>query len=87
MGTTMVVNTVPAPVVTELILRELPKDAYILDIASAPGGVDFDVAREYGIRSDLLLGIPGKYAPMESAYILARAMERFTLMESRKGNA
>lgn len=87
MGTTMVVNTVPAPVVTELILRELPKDAYILDIASAPGGVDFDVARECGIRSDLLLGIPGKYAPMESAYILARAMERFTLMESRKGNA
>lgn len=87
MGTTMVVNTVPAPVATELILRELPKDAYILDIASAPGGVDFDVAREYGIRADLLLGIPGKYAPMESAYILARAMERFTLMESRKGNA
>lgn len=87
MGTTMVVNTVPAPVVTELILRELPKDAYILDIASAPGGVDFDVARKYGIRADLLLGIPGKYAPMESAYILARAMERFTLMESRKGNA
>lgn len=87
MGTTMLVNTVPAPVVTELILRELPKDAYVLDIASAPGGVDFAAAKEIGIRADLLLGIPGKYAPMESAYILARAMERFTLRESRKGNA
>lgn len=87
MGTTMVVNTVPAPVVSELIIRELPKDAYILDIASAPGGTDFDCAKKLGIHAELILGIPGKYAPMESAYILARAMERFTLKESRKGNA
>lgn len=76
MGTAMVVNTVPAPVVTKLLIRELPRDAYILDIASAPGGTDFACAKEYGIRAELALGLPGKYAPKESAAILDRCMER-----------
>lgn len=84
MGAVMLVNTVPAPVVSGLIIRELPKDAYILDIASSPGGCDFACAREYGIRADLLLGIPGKYAPKESAYILDRAIERFTLRNQQR---
>ena len=69
--------TVPAPVVTRVIIKELPRDAYILDIASKPGGTDFACAKEFGIRADLVLGIPGKYAPKESAYILERSMERF----------
>ena len=83
MGAAMLVNTVPAPVVTRTIIRELPRDAYILDIASAPGGCDFACAKEYGIRADLALGLPGKYAPKESAYILNRAIERFALREEK----
>ena len=75
------VNTVPAPVVTGAIIHELPRDAYILDIASKPGGTDFACARECGIRADLALGLPGKYAPKESAYILDRAVERFVRKE------
>ena len=39
------VNTVPAPVVTRVIIKELPRDAYILDIASKPGGTDFACAK------------------------------------------
>ena len=81
MGAAMLVNTVPAPVVTRTIIRELPRDAYILDIASKPGGCDFSYAKECGIRADLALGLPGKYAPKESAYILDRAIERFALQE------
>lgn len=84
MGASLLVNTVPAPVVTRTIIRELPRDAYILDIASAPGGCDFDCAKEYGIQAELLLGIPGKYAPKESAYILERAIERFALREGNE---
>lgn len=41
------------------------------------GGTDFACAKEYGIRADLSLGLPGRYAPKESAYILDRAIERF----------
>jgi len=82
MGAVMLVNTVPAPVVTKLMIRELPRDAYILDIASNPGGTDFSCAKESGISADLVLGIPGRFSPKASAYILARAMERFTLVDS-----
>ncbi|MBQ8041651.1 MAG: dipicolinate synthase [Lachnospiraceae bacterium] len=82
MGAVMLVNTVPAPVVTKLMIRELPRDAYILDIASSPGGTDFTCAKESGISADLVLGIPGRFSPKASAYILARAMERFTLVDS-----
>lgn len=77
MGAAMVVNTVPAPVVTRNIIRELPRDAYILDIASGEGGTDFACAHEFGIRAEHVLGIPGKYAPKESAYILERSIQRF----------
>ena len=42
---------------------------------------DFACARECGIRADLALGLPGKYAPKESAYILDRAVERFVRKE------
>ena len=82
MGAVMLVNTVPAPVITKLLIRELPRDAYILDIASYPGGTDFHCAKESGIAADLVLGIPGRFSPKASAYILARAMERFTLDHS-----
>jgi C-terminal processing protease CtpA/Prc len=38
-------------------------------------------AKECGILADLVLGIPGRFSPKASAYILARAMERFTLVD------
>ena len=81
MGAAILVNTVPALVVTRAIIQELPRDAYILDIASEPGGCDFNCAKECGIRADVALGLPGKYAPKESAYILERAIERFAQRE------
>ena len=83
MGAAMVVNTVPALVITEKIIKELPRDAYIVDIASGEGGTDFACAREYGIHADHVLGIPGKYAPKESAYILERSVERFILQQKQ----
>jgi len=86
MGAVMLVNTVPAPVITRILIGELPRDAYILDIASKPGGTDFAYAKENGVLADLSLGIPGRFSPKASAYILARAMERFMLVE-RDGKA
>lgn len=66
-----VFNTVPAPVLSETLLKELPPQAVIVDIASAPGGVDFKAASSLGIISSLFLSIPGKTAPYASAMILA----------------
>ena len=83
MGAAMVVNTVPALVVTEKIIRELPRDAYIVDIASGGGRYRFCMCE--GIRHPCgpCAWNPGKYAPKESAYILERSVERFILKEKQ----
>ena len=43
----------------------------IIDIASAPGGVDYEAAGALGIAAKLCLGLPGKYAPKTAGEILA----------------
>lgn len=66
-------NTVPAPVVGEELLSKLPAHAVVIDIASKPGGVDFDYCSEHGIRWTHSLGIPGRLSPKTSGEILATA--------------
>ena len=69
-----IVNTVPALVVNQAIIDRLPKDAVILDIASAPGGCDGAYCKEKGVPYKLALGLPGQYSPKTSAEILLHAM-------------
>ncbi|WMI80097.1 dipicolinate synthase subunit DpsA [Anaerotignum sp. MB30-C6] len=67
-------NTIPAMVLDEVIMETLQSDAVIIDIASAPGGTDFDACKRLGIIAKLSLGIPGRYSPKTSAHILLRGM-------------
>lgn len=68
-------NTIPALVINaELISRLNPQTVTILDIASAPGGVDLELCRERGVRAALYPGLPGIYAPKTSAEILYQAI-------------
>jgi dipicolinate synthase subunit A len=45
-------------------------DVVIIDIASAPGGVDYPTAKELHVNCKLCLGLPGKFAPKSSAAFL-----------------
>ncbi len=67
-------NTVPALVITGDILGKLRKDVLLIDIASKPGGTDFDACSKLGLKALLSLGIPGRYAPRACAEILLRSM-------------
>lgn len=69
-------NTIPALVLTDHLIKAMEKDAVIIDIASAPGGTDFDACRREGIKAVLSLGIPGWYSPKTSASILFHAILR-----------
>lgn len=69
-------NTIPAMVLPKALLGYVRRDALILDMASAPGGVDYEACKELGISVALLPGLPGKYAPASSAEILAEKIER-----------
>ncbi len=76
-----VINTVPALVITEEYIRRLPKDAVIVDIASRPGGTDFDAAKRYGITSKLALGLPGIYTTTSSASLLKNAISQYAPLQ------
>lgn len=69
-------NTVPEKILTEDLLRSVKKGAWILDLASAPGGVDYRAAEALSVNAVLLPGLPGRYAPFSSAQILADFMEK-----------
>ncbi len=65
-----VFNTIPAVTLDKSHLALVRPDAVIIDIASAPGGIDYEYANERGLRAKLCLGLPGKMAPKISADIL-----------------
>ena len=67
-------NTVPAAVLDEEALGRLGKDALVIDLASKPGGVDFDAARRLGIKVVWALSLPGKVAPVTSGEIIAHTV-------------
>lgn len=72
----IVVNTAPALVLTASRLTELPEGALVLDLASAPGGTDFDAARAFGIRALTAPGLPGKWSPDAAAAAVRDAIYR-----------
>ena len=63
-------NTVPAVIFGEDILRALKRDCLVIDLASKPGGVDFDMAKRLGIRTVWALSLPGKVAPITAGDII-----------------
>jgi len=62
----LVVNTVPVRVLNESRLAELPPGALVVDLASRPGGVDFEAAARLGVKAIWALSLPGKVAPVTS---------------------
>jgi len=67
----VICNTVPAKVITESVLKRISEDALILDLASKPGGVDWESAQTLGRRVVWALSLPGKTAPVTAGEIIA----------------
>ncbi|WP_312942840.1 dipicolinate synthase subunit DpsA [Oscillibacter sp.] len=63
-------NTIPSLILDKNYLTLVRPDVVIIDIASAPGGIDYEYAVERGLNAKLCLGLPGKTAPKISADIL-----------------
>lgn len=63
----LIVNTVPARVLGAERLAELKEDCLVIDLASRPGGVDFEAARQLGVRTVHALSLPGRVAPVTAA--------------------
>ena len=66
----LIINTVPAPVLGEALLEDVSPECLIIDLASKPGGVDFEAAAALGIKVIWALSLPGKVAPVTSGKII-----------------
>ena len=65
-GYDLVINTVPARVLGREELADLRPDCLILDLASAPGGVDREAAQALGLTVVPALSLPGQTAPVSA---------------------
>lgn len=65
----VVFNTVPDKIIggNELLTA---KNTLIIDLASKPGGVDMERAKDLGVKVIWALGLPGKVAPVTSGNII-----------------
>lgn len=72
----VIVNTIPELILKGEQLEKLGKDCFILDLASKPGGVDFNEADRLNIKTLLALGIPGKVAPKDAGLYLKAIVTR-----------
>ena len=66
----IIFNTIPALVLDGNSLIKVRDDALIIDLASKPGGVDFDLAKELGKKVIWALSLPGRVAPVTAGIII-----------------
>ena len=78
-----VVNTIPAPVLTEPVLAALRPGSLVVDLASRPGGTDFAAARRLGHKAIHALSLPAVCAPETAGEAVARTVQ--TILQEREG--
>lgn len=63
----IIFNTIPYIILNYDLLYRIDRESLIIDLASKPGGVDFEKAKELGLNTIWALSLPGKVAPLTAA--------------------
>ena len=71
----MIFNTVPERIIKRESLRQLSTECLIIDLASAPGGVDVAAAKELGVPLIWATALPGKCAPESAGIIVGQTVQ------------
>ena len=66
----MILFLIPFLVFDACTLAHIVGKSLIIDLASAPGGVDWEAAQRQGIRAIQALSLPGKVAPKTAGEII-----------------
>ena len=69
-GYQLIFNTVPKLIFDAPTLAKSAEKSIVIDLASAPGGVDFKAASRLEIRALQALSLPGKVAPKAAGEII-----------------
>lgn len=67
-------NTAPELLFTGPVLEQLRPGALIVDLASKPGGVDWERAKELHIKAVHALALPGQLTPVSGALAIRNAI-------------
>jgi len=73
----VIVNTVPTRIITKDMFRYINKNTLIVDIASMPGGIDYEYAKKNSYKVIHALGLPGIIAPVTSAIYMKNVIEKY----------
>ncbi|MEG0777716.1 MAG: dipicolinate synthase subunit DpsA [Oscillospiraceae bacterium] len=79
-----IINTVPASVLGRDRLNQLKSDVLCIDLASRPGGIDFEAAKELNVNAMWALGLPAETAPLTAGKIIKETVLNI-LSEQRGG--
>ncbi|AFM42411.1 dipicolinic acid synthetase, A subunit [Desulfosporosinus acidiphilus SJ4] len=75
----IIFNTVPHLILDRVMLEKVARDVVIVDLASIPGGTDFEFAQLLGLKAILAPGLPGIVAPKSAGRILAQIYPQLIL--------
>lgn len=67
-------NTVPAQVLTDIHLRQIPPDTLLMDLASRPGGFSPLRCQELALNFCIAPGLPGRCCPKSAGIAYARSI-------------
>ena len=71
----ILINTVPTTVIRKKELDEFRKDILLIDVASNPGGIDQEYAKNNNLKTIVALGIPGKMMPKTAAKYIKEVID------------
>lgn len=71
----IIINTIPKMILTKEKLKMVSPKSLLIDLASKPGGIDFEAAKEKKIKTIWALGLPGKVAPESSAKYIKKIID------------
>ena len=81
----VIINTIPAHVLGDAALAATARDTPIIELASAPYGLEMQKAVKLGLQVCVESGLPGRYAPLDAGEALFDALTR--AMGTRKEDA
>ncbi len=84
-GYDIIFNTVPAWLFDRDFLENVDKKLLIIELASAPGGVDICAARELSSNVLWASSLPGKYAPYSAGVLIAQCIAEKLWGEAVRG--
>ncbi len=75
-GYDIIYNTVPSWLFDRSFLARVDRKTFIIELASAPGGIDVCAAKELGSNVLWAASLPGKYAPESAGRLIGDCVDR-----------